>query len=235
MARRGRLRGADVGQIKEPPIRIKHYQYLFLIVCEDQRTEPEYFEFFKNKIPEKSIYLKPVGTGRDPKGVVERAIIEKEELSKEANKEIDEVWVVFDKDDADLNQARIKRFTEAFELADENKIEVAYSNEVFELWLLMHLRDIDHSVVLPRREIYGLLQEEIRKQDKFSDFIYIHGDSEILKIIQEIGSQEEAINRAKELFEKQKDKQPIEANPNTKIHFLVQNLLEWIAYYSYTP
>jgi hypothetical protein len=235
MAKKGKLKKFHVIEKEERPIRFRRYQYLFLIVCEDENTEPTYFEHFKVKIPKESIYLKPVGTGKDPKGVVEEALKEKLKLSIEAKREVDVVWAVFDKDDADLNQTRINRFNEAFEVARKNKIEVAYSNEAFELWLLLHLTDIDEKKALPRKEIYELLQEKIRQNTKYPTFEYEHGNANILPIIQEIGSQDLAIKRAKVLLEKQHKKNPIEANPSTKVHVLVESLLEWIVYYSFEP
>ncbi|HMZ32282.1 MAG TPA: RloB family protein, partial [Methanoregulaceae archaeon] len=55
-----------------------------------------------------------------------------------ARKEVDIVWVVFDKDSSDENETKIKRFEDAFTIAEKENFKVAYSNEVFELWLLLH-------------------------------------------------------------------------------------------------
>ncbi len=110
-------------------IRFKRYEYLFLIVCEDQKTEPYYFEQFVSLFPPKTMLLKPIGTGLDPKGVVERTIEIKEEIEMEAGREVDFVWVVFDKDDADENETKINRFKDAFRIARKNKFKIAYSNE----------------------------------------------------------------------------------------------------------
>jgi hypothetical protein len=233
MARKGKLKEFQGKELEERPTRFKRYQYLFLIVCEDENTEPTYFEHFKNQIPKETIFLKPVGTGRDAKGVVEQAIIEKEKLSIEAKKEVDVVWVVFDKDDADENATKIKRFEDAFEVAKNNKIETAYSNEVFELWLLLHLSEVDANIALPRAKIYTLLQENIRGHEGHKTFEYEHGNASILQIIYEVGNQEDAISRAEKLLQLQESKRPIEANPSTRIHILIKDLLEWITYFSY--
>ncbi len=235
MAKKGKLKEFQENELEERPIRFKRYQYLFLIVCEDENTEPTYFEHFKNQIPKETIFLKPVGTGRDAKGVVEQAIVEREKLSVESKKDVDVVWAVFDKDDSDENTTKIKRFEDAFEIAKDNNIETAYSNEVFELWLLLHLSEVDANVALPRAEIYTLLQENIRTYEKHKTFEYEHGNASILQIIYEVGSQEDAINRAKKLLQLQGAKTPIEANPSTKVHILVTELLEWITYFSYEP
>ena len=235
MARKGKLTEFQEKELEERPARIKRYKYLFLIVCEDENTEPEYFKHFKDEIPEGTIFLKPVGTGRDAKGVVEQAILEKQKLSHEAKKDVDIVWAVFDKDDADENATKIKRFQDAFEIAKNNKIETAYSNEVFELWLLLHLTDVDSTIALLRATIYDLLQENIRRNEAYATFEYAHGNASILPIIYKIGNQDTAISRAEILLEKQNQKIPIEANPSTKVHILVKELLDWIVYFSYQP
>jgi RloB-like protein len=208
---------------------------LFLIVCEDENTEPIYFKNFKEQIPNETIYLRPVGTGRDAKGVVEEALKERDKLTLEAKKEVDVVWAVFDKDDADENATKIQRFTDAFDIAEKNKIKTAYSNEVFELWLLLHLTDVDSAVPLPRKTIYDLLQVYIQQNENHSTFQYKHGNGDILTIIQEIGDQQEAIRRAESLLQKHKGKKMIQANPSTMVHLLIKELLEWITYFSYEP
>jgi len=234
MAKRGSLKKFAKKEAKERPIRFRRYKYLFLIVCEDQKTEPTYFGEYVSKIPEETIYLKPIGTGRDPKGVVQRAIIEKDLLTKEANREVDEVWVVFDKDDADENAAKIKRFEDAFQIAEKERFEVAYSNEVFELWLLLHFINVDKETPLPRAEIYQLLREQFKKNPKYADYEYDHKviDPRTIEIVFNIGNRDSAIKRAQILIEHHKDCEPINANPVTKVHILVQVLLDWIKYYS---
>lgn len=59
---------------------------MFLIVCEDENTEPAYFRQFKNQIPAETIFSKEVGTGLDQQGVVLRAIEERNKLAAEAKK-----------------------------------------------------------------------------------------------------------------------------------------------------
>jgi hypothetical protein len=134
MAKRGKLikKKEKEEEKKERPVRFRKYEYLFLIVCEDDKTEPAYFRTYAEKIPEDTLYLKTVGTGRDPKGVVETAVREKVILEKKSKKEVDFVWVVFDKDDADATAHTRQKFADAFILADTEKFAVAYSNEVFE-------------------------------------------------------------------------------------------------------
>lgn len=217
------------------PIKFRNYQYFFLIVCEDEKTEPAYFEKFEAQIPENTFFLKRVGTGLDPKGVIERTVAEREKLKQEAKKEIDESWAVFDKDDADENAAKIQRFREAFTLAQEEHIELAYSNEAFELWLLLHLTNVSHSTPFTRQQIYQKLDAEINRRPGFSTFEYKHGDTDVLDQISRLGDENAAIRRAEALFEAQKDKPVINANPSTRVHLLIKSLREKIAFYSWHP
>lgn len=237
MARKGKLKKIAKKEVKERPVRFKRYDYLFLIVCEDEKTEPSYFKKFKAQIPEETLYLRPVGTGRDPKGVVERAIQEKNKLAKESSKEVDEVWVVFDKDDADDNATKIQNFEDAFKIADEENFNVAYSNESFELWFLLHFIDVDKKAPIPREEIYRLLRKAFQAKEAYRGYEYNHStiDERTIEIVFKEGNQSLAIKRAEALLAYHNGKKPIEANPCTKVHLLIKELLSWIKYYSYTP
>ena len=62
--------------------------------------------------------------------LVKRAI----ELAKQ--KHYDKVWCVFDKDDF-----RDEEFNNAIQIAESNNFSVAYSNQSFEYWLILHLLD----------------------------------------------------------------------------------------------
>ncbi|HOE39672.1 MAG TPA: RloB family protein [Bacteroidales bacterium] len=95
-----------------------------LIVCEGKNTEPSYFNQFR--IPS----VDPVGEGYNTVSLVNRAI----ELSQQKN--YDQVWCVFDKDDFNDND-----FNTAIKIAVANNFGVAYSNQSFEYWLILHFND----------------------------------------------------------------------------------------------
>jgi hypothetical protein len=237
MAKKGKITTIPKHETEEVrPVRWRGYKQFFLIVCEDQATEPAYFAQFKeifDKITKETIFVKPVGTGKSPKGVVEQAIIERKKLKAETYKDVDFVWAVFDKDDADKNETTIKNFETAFEIAKKENIHVAYSNEVFELWLLLHLTNVSATHPIPRKEIYNLLESAIQNSGTlYANFVYEHGNADIIAIISQIGNEEQAIKKAEMLYELQKDKTVIEANPSTKIHLLVKELRDWIRFYT---
>jgi hypothetical protein len=231
----------------ERPQRIRKYKHIFLIVCEDEKTEPEYFSQFVSLFPPETLFLKPVGSGRDPLGVVENAVTEKAKLGEEARKEVDSVWVIFDRDDAHLQKSTIKRFEDALITAKRKGFKVAYSNEVFELWLLLHLEDIHCShcedAIHPpifRNDVYERLEKAIRRHPNYNSYGYNHrkpqkGQISMVEIIKEIGNESTAIERAEILLETKRDVPEILANPSTKVHLLVKEIRKWIDYFSYNP
>ena len=236
MAKKGKTNKRKGKEAIERPIRYKKYLQFFLIVCEDESTEPYYFQKFKELFPEHTMFLKTVGTGKAPLGVVEQSIIERDILLQKSNKEIDFVWAIFDKDDADENETTITNFERAFEIATAENINIAFSNEVFELWLLLHLKYISPDQPIPRAEIYENLENSIREfNENFADFVYQHGKKEVVDVIYQIGDEKLAMERAWNLQAFHKKSLPIESNPSTKIHILVKELRDWIAYYNWKP
>lgn len=97
-----------------------------LIVCEGKNTEPSYFNQFRLS----SATIKSVGEGYNTTSLVNRAI----QLASE--KQYDQVWCVFDKDDFAEND-----FNDAIQLAESQSFKVAYSNQSFEYWLILHFDD----------------------------------------------------------------------------------------------
>jgi hypothetical protein len=240
MGKSGKLKKSFASRdIDERPVKWRKYAHLFLIVCEDESTEPYYFEKFKEIFdeiyPNETVFLRPVGTGRNSKGVVEQAVNERKRLFEESNKNVDEVWAVFDKDDLDLSKGNQQRFVDAFEIAEDEKVHVAYSNEAFELWLLLHFVNISSDKSISRADIYTKLEESIRKNPAYDTFVYKHADTEIIDIVSKIGNEAKAIQRADKLNSEHESKNnlPIDANPNTRVNLLVKRLRDLIDWYSY--
>jgi len=97
-----------------------------LIVCEGKNTEPSYFRQFKLS----TATIKPIGEGYNTVSLVNRAI----QLSEE--KAYEQVWCVFDKDDFSNTD-----FNNAIQIAEANNFGVAYSNQAFEYWIILHFND----------------------------------------------------------------------------------------------
>ena len=100
----------------------------FLIICEGQNTEPDYFNSFRLT----SATVKAVGKGLGTRALVKEAIgIQQEEQRK--GKTYDQYWVVFDKDDFPAED-----FNLAIREAQSAGFCVAWSNQAFEYWFLLH-------------------------------------------------------------------------------------------------
>lgn len=108
----------------ELPTRVEKMR--ILIVCEGVNTEPSYFRQFRLT----SANILELGAGCDTVRVVERAHEEQQKNDYE------QVWVVFDKDDFPSDD-----FNKAVFMAERLGFGVAYSNQAFEYWLILHFED----------------------------------------------------------------------------------------------
>lgn len=124
----------------------------FLIICEGENTEPEYFKSFRLS----SARVKTISYTNKGNAInfVNEAILEK---NKRGN-DFDNYWVVFDMD-ANTKQD----FNRAIQLAKTNKFKVAYSNQAFEFWYLLHFSYIQNKM---HRRLYK------RKLDELLPFPY---------------------------------------------------------------
>ena len=109
----------------------------FLILCEGESTEPHYFNAFR--LSTAHVRALPVTSG-DALAVV-NAAIKRQQTELEMGNEYDYYWVVFDKDStSDL------RFNAAITSAESNGFHVAYSNQAFELWFILHFDYVSGSL-----------------------------------------------------------------------------------------
>ncbi|WP_421827432.1 RloB family protein [Larkinella sp.] len=97
-----------------------------LIVCEGENTEPSYFDSFRLS----SATVESYGGRKQPVNVVKHAIY------LASQKKYDEVWCVFDKDDISDED-----FNDAIDQAEAAGFKVAYSNQAFEYWFILHFED----------------------------------------------------------------------------------------------
>jgi len=97
--------------------------------------------------------------------------------------------------------------------AEENKIEVAYSNDSFELWYLLHLQEVQNP--MDRSVIEEKLKSHLTN--------YYHGKGIFDEIDKHYG---QAVKRAKKLLENVDNNhiKPVDANPSTRIHILTEKL-----------
>lgn len=182
----------------------------FLIICEGEKTEPNYFLGFR-LLTSYVIDLDIKGIGANTESLVKEAIKIKNE-AKNYGYTYDQVWCVFDKDDFSD-----KSFNYAIKLAEKNKIKVAYSNESFELWYLLHFCYVD--IPLHRNDY-------IKKLSKFLTEKYRKNDNLMYNKL--IKKQPDAIRNAKKLLSTYINDNPSKNNPSTTVHNLVESLNKFI-------
>ena len=107
---------------------VREVKQSFLIVCEGEKTEPDYFKAFRMT----AATVKAVGQAMNTMTLVSKAISIRE-ADQKRKKVYDQCWVVFDKDDFPA-----KDFNQALRFAEKNGFRVAYSNQAFEYWFLLH-------------------------------------------------------------------------------------------------
>lgn len=107
---------------------VREVKQSFLIVCEGEKTEPDYFKAFRMT----AATVKAVGEAMNTMTLVNKAISIRE-ADKAKKRFYDQCWVVFDKDDFPA-----KDFNLAIKYAEKNGFQVAYSNQAFEYWFLLH-------------------------------------------------------------------------------------------------
>lgn len=184
----------------------------FLIVCEGEKTEPNYFKIFP--VDRKVIKLDIKGEGTNTNSLIEKAIdLKNTSESDERNR----FWCVFDRDKNPENPNDSQNFNSAITLARNNGIEVAYSNDAFELWYLLHFNY--YNTAISRQDYQNRLTKLLgHEYKKNSETIY-----EELK-----DKQQDAIKHAKRLLQEYDRANPETDNPSTTVHLLVEELNRFI-------
>jgi hypothetical protein len=233
MAKKGKVKKGRHHKFPDEgrPEKVRFYQEFYLIVCEDEKTEPEYFKKFKAYFPAQTLFLIAIGTGLSPLGIVNKATELRKVKSSDFDKDIDHVWAVFDVDDHGAGGQVTENFKQAEEAAKAENIALAISNEVFEIWILLHFAMINPSLSLPRSVVYEMINDEVKKHNV--DFEYKHGDMGILNQVKKYGDEDLAISRAQELIKHHNGVDVLHSNPITNVVSLVVELKEWIDYFNY--
>jgi RloB-like protein len=174
----------------------------FLIICEGEKTEPNYFRSFR--VPK--VVIEVQGLGMNPSKLVDKAIEQKNP------EEYDQIWCVFDRDSWTETD-----FHNAIKNAKDADIEIAYSNESFELWYILHFEFLNTGI--PRSDYLKKLDRHLgQKYAKNSDDIYD-------KLLEH---QPNAIKNAENLLKKYQPCNPANDNPSTTVHRLVQELNKFL-------
>jgi hypothetical protein len=200
---------------------------MFVLSYEGSVSEKKYFEdfrrsaLFKNSGFIEIISLKrPSGRGSDPISVKKLL----HEAKKEYRfKETDEFWLIIDRDDWEV----IHHYNFDQLVADckkENNFFLAMSNPCFEIWLLLHLKDINDFDENEKQRI--LVNEKVSGSKKYIDKVLseIQGRGYNKRPNPEVfhPSTRIAFDRARELDKKN---EPYPKHLGTHIYKLMEKLL----------
>ncbi len=187
----------------------------FLIICEGKNTEPWYFK----SIPAGNVSVESYGVGQSKTALVE-TVLEIIKTDKAAREK--EIWVVFDMDIKEDQHAQQKEdYNQAIQLAQSKNIRVAYSNDAFELWFLLHYEYMDaqlkrHQYYERLSELWECNYEREGKHEAFCRKIYqrLENDSR--------ADRSKAIAFARKLLETYSDLPYCHHNPCTTVFRLVE-------------
>ena len=189
---------------------LKLVKQTFLIVCEGEVTEPEYFNSFRLT----SANVKAIGKGMNTVSLVKEAIAIRD-IEKRRNRNYDQCWVVFDKDDFSDGD-----FNTAIQMAQTNGFQVAYSNQAFEYWFLLHFNLYQGSI---HRSRYAEMLTHLlgfrygkTKGDSVKVFNVIYYKTRI------------AIDNAQKVQESFDGSNPAKEESSTTVHQLVEQLLQFM-------
>ena len=201
-------------QKREEKFEPKEEQIRFLIVCEGEETERNYFNAIIDKIPTVRNGSEVKGVGMNTVSLVNRALEIKEDLEQKNDMTFDQVWVVFDKDN-------FESFNKAIEMANTHGIQSAWTNESFELWFYLHFDYLDTGI--SRSQYIEKLEKKIstKKGEKFK---YEKEDPRIYELLQKYGNENLAIRYAQQLRESYEDTNYAKHNPCTMVDKLVEKL-----------
>lgn len=177
-----------------------------LIVCEDEKSSRDYFQSFD---PSRSEVV-AVGTGMNTLSLVEEAIALRNRAQRD-DASYASVWCVFDRD-----SFPVQSYQQAFERAHYEGLRVAWANEAFELWYLLHFNYLDSALSRDRyaEKLAPLLGIAYKKADAS---MYAHLETR----------QPMALRNAHRLERHWADlgvNNPERHNPSTGVHKLVEHL-----------
>jgi len=179
-----------------------------LIVCEDEKSSRDYFQSFNPTRTE----VVAVGTGMNTSSLVDEAIALRNRAQR-SDAPYASVWCVFDRD-----SFPIQNYHRAFKWARDEGIRVAWANEAFELWYLLHFNFLDTAL---SRDRYA------EKLGPLLGVVYDKADASMYARLE--ARQPTALRNAYRLEKHWADlgvDNPERHNPSTGVHELVEHLNE---------
>ncbi len=126
-------------------IEVDEPKRVVIISCEGRNTEPEYFKAIKTKLSEHISSLVQVDiVPKDDDNSAPQAVLDnldsyiKEKYNYQSD--YDKMWIVCDREKVD---SRKRHINEIIPICAEKGYSLAITNPLFELWLLLHIIDIN--------------------------------------------------------------------------------------------
>ncbi len=203
-----------------------------IIACEDSVSAPAYFQMIIDKLKKEknispySIVIVPHDGKTHPTGILDNLKSFKE--NGLSYKDFDERWIVIDRD---INYKggghTAEDFNNAFIKAKQSKVKIAYANDSFELWYLLHFEY--RTTAIMRDEIIKKVIYYLKNSDE-NTFRFLNEDNfktakynqQIFKILEDL--QLTAIQNATRLLEIYNSHNPEKDNPSTNIYELIEML-----------
>ena len=224
----------------------------FIIFCEDKVSEPAYFEYFEtNRI--KVIVHREQKSGdknvlRAIRHCIDQGIMTASDAVAVLDPDVVQVWCVFDLDSqncTDIDNLGNLEFDLSIERAKTKGLQTAWSNDAFELWVLLHFEDVDPTDLATqhRKYYYDRLTDIFKKLpnpnadllrmcilDKFNYKEFLKSDKHFKSIVMHEMAHRtgEAVHRAFELQQWHDSGQakPLHRHrPCTLVYRLVEELL----------
>ena len=188
-----------------------------LLIVANGKTEEEYFCQFPVRGQLLRVLLYP---SIDNRKLLRKAIEARQKQIQEKKylKDIDEAWIVIDRDSHLPNPRDKQDFERVLQDAGDNNVAVAYSNNAFELWYLLHFKY--EKDALNTEELIRRLNKELGKAK--TGYVYRKPAPQMYELIHP--KQEKAIQHAERLYLSNKNTPPVDANPSTTVHKLVETL-----------
>ena len=157
----------------------------YLIITDAEQTEKNYFEGIKNIIPDslKNDLQIKIYSNKPLVKIIDFAAEQRNKDERFRN-----IWLVFDRDE-------VKNFDKLIEVAKKNKMNVAWSNPCFEIWLMSYFKNLEN---IPNSKKCCETFEKIFKENTSKK--YKKSEEKIYNILCENGSENKAIQRAREKY-----------------------------------
>lgn len=184
-----------------------------ILIFTEGKTERDYLNCLKSR-QQTGIKIKAKSVGEGKLALVEKVVrtVEKTDILED-----EQVWVVLDRDQIASDPDDKDKFVSACALADDRNIKVAYSNNSFELWPLLHLQDV--RAAMNNDELKAALSGHLGEK-------YTKDGKAIYKSLEQLGDRRAAVDRAEQLLRthRQNGVLLVDANPSTTIHELIEEM-----------